>query len=1222
MSSSSSSYSMHSPIVTTQLDYSGPLSNDIYAGSSSSNRPSIYANHMMASNSYGPTYPLPPPPLPSLPTSPSFRSDMNDGDPYSSSTTNIHYTTNGNDVPSSLHHYTDNPNLSSSSPSMAQQHHPHHNHVSMHHPHHQHYHQTYPHGPPLASLEHHPQHQSQSSSSQNIYPNPCIRNMQPYPLVSNNLTMMNNNRNHTIQTTSATTINTTTKQHHQTSSGIGYWPCDSQTLPPPSPLSSSSPHCYPANVNNNNNKTTTTNSNHWTRLSPSNNNTPSPIQPLQPPTLPPPPPPPSSSSSSSSSSSTPTSHPFHSSPHNHNVMPSSDSSSSSSSSNSGKQFTNHTMINSSGHHHHPQQQHQQQQGSMMMMNNNNSSGINPLQSLQKMVQIDPSISSPISSQPSNGSDHLRTTIHSHQQQQQYETAIVTMNDTQQQQMNVCGSGNGSHSSSSSSSLDGTIIDTNNTINNYPTYYNLDQNRLSATQLQHPQSSYGNINSNNPSISTSSMMVVPEFSPMAKNSLSPSSSASNSPPPPHTPTERSPIEVNNSKNSNDGNNSNRTNLIRFSNKNGNQIGRKNSKNFPLDSNPLDDCESPNRNQKLKNKTRTTTNITGLQTDQTHDHSNHSYRCGSIETSSSRDSIKSNDSATTTSDGQSSSVYGGMSSSQCSTPNNWKSNNNSNNQQQQSTQQQQIEFRNFSNSNSIQTPKSSWWSENQSSASSNRSFTPMIDSNQSSYNNNNNSSTMNNYPMTRSTSSSWSQQQQQQHPHHQQQQMLPFQMSGCTIPDGIIKKKRGRPFGSKNRRSLEHAVAATAASISTSNPRITTVATAVTTTTNASNNQLIDPNRMMKKRKSSMFIDIGINTNLSFDVHDNWNHHNNSNNNKDDQFEFESNVEHPLPLASKRKKIVGPVVRIDKSNDTKSANNSQQHDNCNARYSIVNNSHKSINNDSEQKSKRTSSSIWLSSLNRRKNNLQINQNNNNVQQKWYCILCQKPSNYKGLGELYGPYYIQSDHQRLQRLFSDLNDHTNMNDDDNNKTINHERRSLRKRTAEQQLVNNGDTTITTTMDNKNNKNGNMNETIEQSIQNHKTNNNDQPMEVWIHEDCIVWSTSVYVEGMKIRNLEPAIIESFDHICTKCKLPGATLGCIFKNCQMSPLHYLCAKEKDCDLDEEKFILSCSKHKKRRIIMTKDFEPFDNPQQQRSSTVINQAQEDNDNNNNNVDVDNGHHDE
>ena len=218
-------------------------------------------------------------------------------------------------------------------------------------------------------------------------------------------------------------------------------------------------------------------------------------------------------------------------------------------------------------------------------------------------------------------------------------------------------------------------------------------------------------------------------------------------------------------------------------------------------------------------------------------------------------------------------------------------------------------------------------------------------------------------------------------------------------------------------------------------------------------------------------------------------------------------------------MGPVIRIDKSDNK--TNNSHEIDS--SRYSIVNNSLKSINNDSEQKSKK-SSSIWLSSLNRRKN-LQINNQNHN-DQKWYCILCQKPPNYKGLGELYGPYYIQSDHQRLQRLFSDLNDHTNMNDDDNNKTINHERRSLRKRTAEQQLVNNGDTTITTTMDNKNNKNGNMNETIEQSIQNHKTNNNDQPMEVWIHEDCIVWSTSVYVEGMKIRNLEPAIIESFDHV------------------------------------------------------------------------------------------------
>lgn len=78
---------------------------------------------------------------------------------------------------------------------------------------------------------------------------------------------------------------------------------------------------------------------------------------------------------------------------------------------------------------------------------------------------------------------------------------------------------------------------------------------------------------------------------------------------------------------------------------------------------------------------------------------------------------------------------------------------------------------------------------------------------------------------------------------------------------------------------------------------------------------------------------------------------------------------------------------------------------------------------------------------------------------------------------------------------------------------------------------------------------------------------------------------------------------ICSKCKLPGATLSCIYKSCTVSPLHYLCAKDKgnlpvvvmgsfvimltmltntyiihsyfiDCDLDEEKFILSCSKHK------------------------------------------------
>nr|XP_027203312.1 putative uncharacterized protein DDB_G0277255 isoform X2 [Dermatophagoides pteronyssinus] len=1131
--SSSSLYSMHSP--STQSDYSnftGSISNDIYTGSSI-NR-SIYSNHMMGSNSYGPTYPLPSP----------FRMDLND-DPYSSSTTNIHYATNGNDVVttgstsglvpigigngngiSSIHHYTDNLNLSSS---MAQHNNSSHNNVSMHHSLHHHQHQTYPHDHRLDSLGH--SHQSSSSSHQDIYANSCIRNIQPYPLVSNSLTTMTNNDNrHQTTTTIATT-------KHPTSSGIDYWQCDSQPLPPPPSSSSSSlptlpppqspHHCYPTNVINN--KITTNNSNHWSRSSPSNNSTPSPIQPITstsssicPPPLPP------------QSSSMP-SHAFHSSPHQHNIIPSSDSSSSSSSSTSVKQFSNPS---SSGHllQQHQQQQ-QSQQGSMMMINNNNSGITNPLQSLQKMVQIDSSTSSPSAlSQPSNGNDHLRTIHH----QQQYETASVPMTTTQQQQqLGVC---------PSSSSLD-------------------DQNSMSETQV-HPQSSYKRTNSNNSSISASSsmMMMGKEFSPSAKN-LSSSSSTSNSPPP-------LIVEVNNNKHSNK--------------RNGNQISRKN-KNVSLASNILEDCGSPICNQKLADKT--TTNIGGpseviLQTDQTHDHSNHSYRCGSIETTSSRDSIKSNDSINTTTDGQSSSVYGGMSmsSSQCSTPNNWKLNNNtcsSNNQQKQ-----QIEFRNFSNSNSIQTPKSSWWSENPSSTSSNRSFTPMLaDGNQSSYNNNNN------YQMTRSTSSSqsWSKQQQTiSGHHHHHHQMLPFQMSGC-IPDGIIKKKRGRPFGSKNRRSLEHAAAV--ATVSTLNPKIVTVDTAVTT--NASN-QLIDSNRT-KKRKSSMLIDIGINTNLSFDVHDDWDHHNN-NDKKNDQFDFESNVQHPLPLASKRKKIVGPVIRIDKSDNK--TNNSHEIDS--SRYSIVNNSLKSINNDSEQKSKK-SSSIWLSSLNRRKN-LQINNQNHN-DQKWYCILCQKPPNYKGLGELYGPYYIQMD-QKSRRLFSDLNGHSDKNDNNNNDK-HHERRSLRKRTVEQ-LNNN---------DEMGNIKGNINEMTGQSIINNKI---DQPMEVWIHEDCIVWSSSVYVEGMKIRNLEPAIIESFDNICTKCKLPGATLGCIFKNCQMSPLHYLCAKEKDCDLDEEKFILSCSKHKKRRII-DKDSEPNDNQQR---STIINQAQEDGDNKNNadNNDGDNNRH--
>ncbi|OTF82685.1 hypothetical protein BLA29_009652, partial [Euroglyphus maynei] len=228
------------------------------------------------SNSYGPT------PYP-------FRTDLND-DPYSS-TTNIHYTTNGNDVSAGVsgglvpigngndislihHHYA-------SSSSMAQ-----HNHVSMHPSNHHHPHQTYPHDS-LDNLIH----------PDNYTTNSCVQNIQPYP---HNQAITNNNNRQTNK--------------HQTTSGMDYWHCDSQPVPhsssssipplPPPP----SPHYYSTNVVNNN-KTMTTNSNHWSRSSPSNNSTPSPIQPISTSTsssttkCPPPLPPPSSDSSSSSSPS-------------------------------------------------------------------------------------------------------------------------------------------------------------------------------------------------------------------------------------------------------------------------------------------------------------------------------------------------------------------------------------------------------------------------------------------------------------------------------------------------------------------------------------------------------------------------------------------------------------------------------------------------------------------------------------------------------------------------------------------------------------------------------------------------------------------------------------------------------------------------------------------------------------------------------------------------------
>lgn len=82
----------------------------------------------------------------------------------------------------------------------------------------------------------------------------------------------------------------------------------------------------------------------------------------------------------------------------------------------------------------------------------------------------------------------------------------------------------------------------------------------------------------------------------------------------------------------------------------------------------------------------------------------------------------------------------------------------------------------------------------------------------------------------------------------------------------------------------------------------------------------------------------------------------------------------------------------------------------------------------------------------------------------------------------------------------------------------------------------------------------------------------EVWVHEDCIVWSSGVHVVGIRIVGLDAAVWGSSRHQCVECAQYGAILSCLHRGCT-DVAHYPCAKRSGWDLDENEFKSRCSKH-------------------------------------------------
>ncbi|XP_034563314.1 transcription factor 20 [Notolabrus celidotus] len=88
-------------------------------------------------------------------------------------------------------------------------------------------------------------------------------------------------------------------------------------------------------------------------------------------------------------------------------------------------------------------------------------------------------------------------------------------------------------------------------------------------------------------------------------------------------------------------------------------------------------------------------------------------------------------------------------------------------------------------------------------------------------------------------------------------------------------------------------------------------------------------------------------------------------------------------------------------------------------------------------------------------------------------------------------------------------------------------------------------------------------------------EPCEYWLHEDCGIWSTGVYLVRGRVYGLEEVLRAAQETTCSACQDSGATLGCFFKGCP-NKYHYRCALQSDCVLIEENFSMKCKKHKNK----------------------------------------------
>lgn len=165
-------------------------------------------------------------------------------------------------------------------------------------------------------------------------------------------------------------------------------------------------------------------------------------------------------------------------------------------------------------------------------------------------------------------------------------------------------------------------------------------------------------------------------------------------------------------------------------------------------------------------------------------------------------------------------------------------------------------------------------------------------------------------------------------------------------------------------------------------------------------------------------------------------------------------------------------------------------------------------------------------------------------WVCVFCKLGPHKHKLGDLFGPYIINTtskDYENcLQDPASDIFRQSNKNKFAKvvSPPVSPEKSKKKRKTndkAATSLAINGKVTTEELFDGM-------------------SKVDDTNYEVWFHEDCIVWCSGVYIIGTKIVGMEAAIWLSTRYKCAYCEKNGAVVSCLSRECR-KPAHIRCAR-------------------------------------------------------------------